>query len=345
MPLQWELQPFIANPMRLPIFNRAARYVAAMPPAVAGAGGHVATFAVAAALVRGFQLPDPEAGQILADYNGRCLPPWSAADLAAKLRSARNSGRMAFGALLGDDQPHAPKHRAPTPAAPNDEAAKAAKRANWPALRRPTDGELLLVAVQRKLPLAAVDLARQIGTLRAATVDGHPCFVLTEGDHFAQAVRLDGLPFDLAGGPRKKTLPGSIASGFVGLRTLGDPVCPVLLVEGAVGFLEGLAAVLFADADGRPAGGWSVLAAIAAGSSFEKEPSKLPDFQGRRVRILPDADPGETGLQAAARWAAELEALGAVVDGAALPTGAKDLGDLLAEPEKHHAFLTQLFSI
>ena len=326
--------------MRLSIFERAARYAAAMPSAVSGAGGRASTFAVAAALVRGFDLADAEAGQILANYNARCLPPWPAADLAAKLKSARNSGKMPFGHLLEDDP-----HRAPAPAAPSDEAQKAAKRAAWPTLRRPTDGELLLVAVQRKLPLAAVDLARQIGTLRAATVDAHPCFVLTEGDHFAQAVRLDGLPFDLPGGPRKKTLAGSIASGFLGLRTLGDPVCPSLLVEGAVGFLEALAAVIYADADGRPAGGWSVLAAIAAGSSFEKEPSKLPDFRGRRVRILPDADPGGTGLQAAAKWAAELEALGAAVDGVALPPGAKDLGDVLAEPEKHRAFLAQLFSI
>ena len=331
--------------MRLSIFERAARYAAAMPAAVSGAGGHAALFAVAAALVRGFDLPDADARQILATFNARCLPPWPAADLAAKLRSARATSKMPVGALLGDDQPRTPHLRALTPAAPGVEAEKAAKRARWPELRRPSDAEVSRIADLRKLPPLAVGLACSIGALRAANVDENPCFVLTEGGHFAQAVRLDGRPFDLPGGPRKKTLPGSLAGGFVGWQTLGDAGCPVLLVEGAVGFLEALAAALFAEADGRPGGGWGILAAIAAGSSFEKEPSKLPDFRGRRVRILPDADPGGTGLQAAAKWAAELEALGAVVDGVALPPGAKDLGDVLDEPEKHRAFLTQLFSI
>lgn len=62
---------------------------------------------------------------------------------------------------------------------------------------------------------------------------------------------------------------------------------------------------------------------------------------GRRVRIVPDAD--ESGFDAAAVWQAELQSADAAVDAVALPPSAKDLGDVVAQPHRHHAFLTSLF--
>ncbi len=68
--------------------TRARSYVAAMPHAVAGRGGHDATFSVAVALVWGFALPADEAWPIMQEFNARCLPPWADRELRHKLADA-----------------------------------------------------------------------------------------------------------------------------------------------------------------------------------------------------------------------------------------------------------------
>lgn len=80
--------------------DRAIAYVSRIAPAVAGQGGHDATFDVALALVRGFSLPLEIARLILADYSSRCSPPWSARELEHKLVSAAASRRVTDGYLL-----------------------------------------------------------------------------------------------------------------------------------------------------------------------------------------------------------------------------------------------------
>jgi hypothetical protein len=70
-------------------FARASAYVAAMPEAISGSGGHAATFAVARKIVQDFELNDSEAWTILLEYNARCKPPWSERELQHKLDSAR----------------------------------------------------------------------------------------------------------------------------------------------------------------------------------------------------------------------------------------------------------------
>lgn len=71
--------------------TRARKYVAKMPPAVAGNSGHAATFAVARKLVADFALADNDAWNVLLDYNTRCQPPWSERELAHKLEQAKNA--------------------------------------------------------------------------------------------------------------------------------------------------------------------------------------------------------------------------------------------------------------
>jgi hypothetical protein len=72
-----------------------------MPAAVSGAGGHDATFAVACALVRGFDLSIAEARPLMEEYSARCVPPWSGRELEHKLHQAERSGRGGRGYLLG----------------------------------------------------------------------------------------------------------------------------------------------------------------------------------------------------------------------------------------------------
>jgi hypothetical protein len=80
--------------------ERARRYVARMPPAVAGQGGDALTFRLCCRLVRGFDLSDVDAFGILGEWNTRCQPPWSGKELLDKLRNARSYGREPIGGLI-----------------------------------------------------------------------------------------------------------------------------------------------------------------------------------------------------------------------------------------------------
>lgn len=82
------------------VFDRARRYIAAIPPAVAGQHGDVDTFRVCCRLVRGFALDDDEALSVLNEWNLRCRPPWLESELRAKLEGARRYGREPIGGLL-----------------------------------------------------------------------------------------------------------------------------------------------------------------------------------------------------------------------------------------------------
>jgi len=73
--------------------ERARRYLARVPPAVAGEHGDIHTFRVCCRLARGFGLDDGEALAVLESWNGRCRPPWSEPELLEKLRRARRYGR------------------------------------------------------------------------------------------------------------------------------------------------------------------------------------------------------------------------------------------------------------
>ena len=87
-PTAFSLQPNRLCIMSLSIQERASRYIARMDAAVSGSGGHDATFAVACALVHGFDLGEGDAMALMQEFNSRCAPPWSERDLAYKLRSA-----------------------------------------------------------------------------------------------------------------------------------------------------------------------------------------------------------------------------------------------------------------
>ncbi len=87
--------------------TRASKYVATMDPSISGSGGHDAAFAVACALVKGFDLSIEQARTIfVSEYNPRCEPPWSDKEIEHKLKSAAESSREAgylLNALLGTD--------------------------------------------------------------------------------------------------------------------------------------------------------------------------------------------------------------------------------------------------
>lgn len=82
------------------VIDRARRYLAAIPPAVAGRHGDADTFRVCCRLVRGFALGDEDAMLVLNEWNVKCEPPWSEDELRAKLIGARRYGREPSAAFL-----------------------------------------------------------------------------------------------------------------------------------------------------------------------------------------------------------------------------------------------------
>ncbi len=68
--------------------DRARAWLRNTPGAISGQGGHNTTFAVATALVHGFELSHGEAETLLHEYNAKCLPPWKPNDLVHKLNEA-----------------------------------------------------------------------------------------------------------------------------------------------------------------------------------------------------------------------------------------------------------------
>jgi len=82
----------ISKPGPLDVAERARRYLAQMPGAVSGQGGHNQTYRAACALVLGFGLTPDEALPILAGWNTICEPPWTEAELRHKLASANADG-------------------------------------------------------------------------------------------------------------------------------------------------------------------------------------------------------------------------------------------------------------
>ncbi len=86
------------------VLERARRYLAAVPPAIAGQGGDQRTFRLCCRLVRGFALEPQVAVALLADWNARCEPPWTEPELNSKVEHARRYGREPLGGLLGENQ-------------------------------------------------------------------------------------------------------------------------------------------------------------------------------------------------------------------------------------------------
>lgn len=73
---------------------RARAYLAKIPGAVSGNGGHVHTFCTAQKLVRHFGLDANTALTLLREWNLRCSPPWSEWQLKHKIQQAISRGRL-----------------------------------------------------------------------------------------------------------------------------------------------------------------------------------------------------------------------------------------------------------
>lgn len=88
------------HPPLLERIERARAAVLALPPAVSGQGGHNRLLVAATVAYRGFDLSRGAAEYVLEDYNRRCEPPWSPAELAHKLSAVEVNARDDWGYIL-----------------------------------------------------------------------------------------------------------------------------------------------------------------------------------------------------------------------------------------------------
>lgn len=87
------------------VLRRAERWLAALPPAISGQGGHQQLWNAALGLVKGFGLSEGEALDLLrADYSPRCVPPWSERELAHKVAQAGKAHGVPEGYLRDADR-------------------------------------------------------------------------------------------------------------------------------------------------------------------------------------------------------------------------------------------------
>ncbi len=81
------------------IVERARRWLAVRDPAIEGSGGDRHTWETTVCIVRGFDLDPETAYALLAEWNQRCVPPWTERDLRRKVREANERGQLPRGFL------------------------------------------------------------------------------------------------------------------------------------------------------------------------------------------------------------------------------------------------------
>lgn len=100
--------------------TRASAYLARIEGAIEGQHGGTATFIAAQKIVRGFDLPELVAYDLMIrEFNPRCRPPWKASDLRRKVHEADTKGTLARGSLLAAELPPPRAHRDVKPGKPS----------------------------------------------------------------------------------------------------------------------------------------------------------------------------------------------------------------------------------
>lgn len=87
--------------------TRIGQFIAKCPGAISGQGGHNRTFSVACALYHGFALSESETLNFLQQWNSKCDPQWTEAELLHKVRGAVNAMESnPRGYLLNGERQH-----------------------------------------------------------------------------------------------------------------------------------------------------------------------------------------------------------------------------------------------
>jgi hypothetical protein len=163
------------------------------------------------------------------------------------------------------------------------------------------------LAALRNVGTWAVEIAVARGLVRFGDWHGQAVWAVTDRDgRNTQLRRLDGKDLSVGQRVRKShTLKGSKANWPIGILEAG-PAPVIALVEGGPDLLAAFARIAFESREDDCA----VVAMLGASNRIHQD--ALLHFEGKRVRIFPDAD--KAGNKAAGIWCQQLREVGATVD-------------------------------
>ncbi len=179
-----------------------------------------------------------------------------------------------------------------------------APKGKWPEFTRGTSKDIQVLASLRNLTPEAAQLAQDRGLLWFTTVKDQNelarAWVLCERDRNCALVRrMDGKVWKhLSGGPKSKTLAGSVASWPIGLTEAKD-FPAIALVEGGPDFLAAFHFIWEEEMENI------VAPVLLSSASVNIHNEALPLFSGKRVRIFPHMD--SAGYEAAIKWEHQLQ--------------------------------------
>ncbi|MBL9167665.1 MAG: SGNH/GDSL hydrolase family protein [Verrucomicrobiales bacterium] len=292
--------------------ERASRYLAATPPAISGSGGHNQTYSVAISLVQGFGLTITESLPILQQWNSKCLPPWSEADLIHKLRDAESKqvGKPR-GWLLENSASKVTLPARPTSPVANQPLPREKKpsKEGWTI---GTDEQLGRLSKARPYSLEGLQLATTRGLLLFGSYGGYESYAVTDkSDYVLEARRVDQKPYPATFHLEERKshgIAGTWKQWPVGILEAAKHDT-VVLVEGIPDFLEAhyLAQWEQAEHFSNTSMRCAIVAMLSACPYITEE--ALPYFRGKRIRLFPHAD--KEGVNGAAKWVKQLRAAGA----------------------------------
>ncbi len=292
--------------------ERAAAYLAKMPPSVSGQGGHTTAFATACKLIHGFNLSTAEALPLLLEWNARCLPPWSESDLRHKLADAEKvPSRNGRGYLLSAQRGAAgPVFVSPPPPPP----PTARSQPDCSDFARGTQSQIQTLADARPFNREGLEWANERGLLVFGWFSGLECYGVTDSSgRLLEVRRLDGemfpaIPRSSLHARKSHAVKGSQKAWPLGILEARNAVS-IALLEGVPDLLSAHYVILWEQAshetkrDVRCA----PVAMLSASPAIHAE--ALPHFGGKHVRIFPHAE--RAGLRGAVRWRTQLIEAGA----------------------------------
>jgi hypothetical protein len=295
------------------IQERAARYIEKMPPAIAGQGGSTEAFNVSFKLVQGFALdPGVAASVFKADFNSKCIPPFSDAEILRKCQDALGkTPRDGRGFLLANkDLDRLPSTRPPSTPSPSKPKSKLRVQNE----RMPSTREWRTIADSRGLYGPGVFLAARLGLLRVGELFGFDVYGIGDaGGPLAMVRRIDGEPFpSYQGRAEIKSL--TLVSGDDFHRPFGffpgAPIQAIALCEGVPDWLALWDQVVYEyrkidvfDTEDIE----SIKALIRCiplvmpSTTSRINDDFIGEFKGMAVRVYVDND--ESGRNAAMKWA------------------------------------------
>lgn len=295
--------------------ERARSYIARVPGAVSGAGGHNATFHAACVLVLGFGLTPAEALPLLLAWNTTCQPLWSEADLRHKLADAdRANSAKPRGYLVGSGGVWTPRRHVARPGSASAQSKPANPLPDRAGFGPGTLGQVQRLADARPYHREGLAWAQERGVLVFGVWHGFECYGLTDASaRVLEVRRIDGNLFPAVPGTAIRArkchaVKGSQKPWSLGILEACD-LPAVALLEGVPDFLTAHSVALSegVSRDDRRDSRCAPVAMLSASPAIH--PDALPHFKGKFVRIFPHSE--RMGLKGAAKWQAQLAAAGA----------------------------------